>query len=359
MNGYEYERICAQYLKKIGFRRVSVTKASGDQGIDIIAFKGNKKYGFQCKYYSKPVGNKAVQEAFSGSKYYSCDVPVVITNNTFTKSAYELAYKLGVNLWDQKGEEIGKVELKNTHYEFTILYIGIKLIKFVGSFFAGFFIFCAFIFFVSTKSLNLRLVFFVTVILICWIKLLRIDGGLKTHCKICNNLLNKIGICKEDWNKEFIANEEIKKYINEIEIEKSKLSWLERVCCDQIEIAFCNEYNSRIDDFYNANPNLEINQNNYISIIGNNDEQDEKGAKTSSIPLISSDLFHPLRMQNIERIEKYIKLIFFPVIWLINRIKLILNFKKYKSRTDNYLIDSNNLVENDDIDESSFDNENE
>ena len=88
MDGHEYEYACAQYLKRNGFTKVQVTKASGDQGIDIIATK-EKKYGIQCKYYSGAVGNKAVQEAYAGSKFYGCDVAVVMTNNTFTKSAKE------------------------------------------------------------------------------------------------------------------------------------------------------------------------------------------------------------------------------------------------------------------------------
>ena len=47
MDGHEYEYACAQYLKRNEFTKVQVTKASGDQGIDIIATKG-KKYGIQC-----------------------------------------------------------------------------------------------------------------------------------------------------------------------------------------------------------------------------------------------------------------------------------------------------------------------
>lgn len=71
MDGHEYEYACAQYLKRNGFINVQVTKASGDQGIDIIATKG-KKYGIQCKYYSAAVGNKAVQEAYAGANFYGC-----------------------------------------------------------------------------------------------------------------------------------------------------------------------------------------------------------------------------------------------------------------------------------------------
>lgn len=100
IDGYEFEHQCAALLKRRGFSQVTVTQSSNDQGIDIIAFKNGKKYGVQCKYYSSPVGNKAVQEAFSGAKYYNCDVAVVMSNNIFTKSAEELADKTGVLLWE-------------------------------------------------------------------------------------------------------------------------------------------------------------------------------------------------------------------------------------------------------------------
>lgn len=72
---------------------------SGDFGIDITAYKNSIKYGIQCKYYDKPVGNKAVQEAYAGAAYYNCDKPMVITNTTFTNQAQKLAAHLGVELW--------------------------------------------------------------------------------------------------------------------------------------------------------------------------------------------------------------------------------------------------------------------
>lgn len=100
MNGHQYEYDCANRLRKSGFYKVSVTRGSGDQGIDVIAYKSGEKYGIQCKYYSSPVGNFAVQEAFAGAKHYNCKYAVVLTNNTFTKSARELAKSTNVLLWE-------------------------------------------------------------------------------------------------------------------------------------------------------------------------------------------------------------------------------------------------------------------
>lgn len=101
LNGYQFEQTCAKILQSKGYFDIEVTKSSGDQGVDIIASKGLVKYAVQCKYYSSPVGNKAVQEVYAGAKYYDCSNCIVMTNSTFTKSAKELAAKLGVQLWEK------------------------------------------------------------------------------------------------------------------------------------------------------------------------------------------------------------------------------------------------------------------
>lgn len=100
MDGYQFEYQCADILKRNGFSKIQITKSSGDQGVDILAYRRRKKYGIQCKYYSYPVGNKAVQEAYAGANFYDCDKAMVMTNLTFTRSASELAEKLEVELWE-------------------------------------------------------------------------------------------------------------------------------------------------------------------------------------------------------------------------------------------------------------------
>lgn len=101
MDGHTFEYYCAELLKKNGYRNVEVTKASGDQGIDIIAYKNGVKYGIQCKCYASNIGNKAVQEVFAGIKFYDCKVGIVMTNRYYTTSAKELAAKNGVILYDR------------------------------------------------------------------------------------------------------------------------------------------------------------------------------------------------------------------------------------------------------------------
>ena len=102
MDGHSFEYFCAEVLKKNGFVNVSVTKGSGDQGVDVLAEKGGIKYAVQCKNYSSALGNTPVQEVNAGKTFYNCHVGVVMTNSIFTPGAKELAQATGVLLWDRK-----------------------------------------------------------------------------------------------------------------------------------------------------------------------------------------------------------------------------------------------------------------
>lgn len=102
MTGEEFEKFCIVILSKNNFINVKQTKSSGDQGVDILAEKDGIKYAIQCKCYSKPVGNHAIQEVYSGKDYYNCHIGAVLTNQTFTESAITLANKTNILLWDRK-----------------------------------------------------------------------------------------------------------------------------------------------------------------------------------------------------------------------------------------------------------------
>lgn len=101
IDGHEFEYVCADILRLRGYKNVNVTKGSGDQGVDVTAERDGIKYAVQCKYYSNPVGNTAVQEIYTGMQYYKAHVGIIMTNSIFTISAKELAEKLGVVLWDR------------------------------------------------------------------------------------------------------------------------------------------------------------------------------------------------------------------------------------------------------------------
>ncbi len=101
MTGEEFEIFCYKILIKNGYKNVRLTKRTGDQGVDIVATKDFVKYAIQCKCYNQPISNKAVQEIYSGKDFYNCHVAVVMTNQTFTSSAKELAKINNVLLWDR------------------------------------------------------------------------------------------------------------------------------------------------------------------------------------------------------------------------------------------------------------------
>ncbi len=114
MEGHDFEQFCADVLAQNGFERIKVTQGSGDQGVDIIAYKDDVKYGIQCKCYSSDIGNRAVQEVFAGKAYYQCHIGVVLTNRYFTKSAIELANRNGIILWN-RDKLLQMVEKCNKH----------------------------------------------------------------------------------------------------------------------------------------------------------------------------------------------------------------------------------------------------
>jgi restriction system protein len=90
MSGIQFEH----YLKKLfshrGYR-VSITKASGDLGVDLIAVRGDERIAIQVKRYQRTVSRRAVSDAVAGMKHYRCNRAMVVTNSYFTPGAQTLA----------------------------------------------------------------------------------------------------------------------------------------------------------------------------------------------------------------------------------------------------------------------------
>lgn len=101
MSGFEFEKFISRLFQKMGYKSYT-TQETNDQGVDVIAEKGDVRIAIQTKCYNGVVGNSAIQEIVAGMKYYDADKAMVITNSTFTKSAVELAKKNNVQLWDRK-----------------------------------------------------------------------------------------------------------------------------------------------------------------------------------------------------------------------------------------------------------------
>jgi len=117
LDGPEFEAYVALVLQDNGFRRVQITKGSGDQGVDILCERNGKSYAVQCKNYEGAVGNFAVQEAYAGAQFYSREIPVVVCPGEFTRGAKELAKATGVMLWDgRKLSRMMKVSGRRPHH---------------------------------------------------------------------------------------------------------------------------------------------------------------------------------------------------------------------------------------------------
>jgi hypothetical protein len=101
LRSIQFESFLRDVFENLGFA-VSMTKASGDQGVDLVAAKNGLKLAIQAKGYDQmvTVGNSAVQEAHTGMAYYRCDACAVITQSSFTNHAKELAKSIGCELID-------------------------------------------------------------------------------------------------------------------------------------------------------------------------------------------------------------------------------------------------------------------
>lgn len=97
MTPSEYEHFCARLLTAKGWQ-AEATKASGDQGVDVVARWAYRCLVAQAKKYTSPVGNAAVQEVYAGMAHYRADHGAVVTTAGFTPSAHGQARSTGVLL---------------------------------------------------------------------------------------------------------------------------------------------------------------------------------------------------------------------------------------------------------------------
>jgi hypothetical protein len=96
-DGWAFEKRCAEILTSSGWE-VEITPGSGDFGADLIAKRGITSVAIQCKRWSYPVNNKAVQEAYAGRGHYSSTHAAVVSLSGYTKAAKAQATRLRVRL---------------------------------------------------------------------------------------------------------------------------------------------------------------------------------------------------------------------------------------------------------------------
>lgn len=100
MDGIAFERLLGDLYTQMGYE-VTYTKASGDQGADLLLTKGGERKIIQAKRYKDDISNTAVQEAVAAKAFYKIPHTAVATNRYFTKGAKDLAAANGVELIDR------------------------------------------------------------------------------------------------------------------------------------------------------------------------------------------------------------------------------------------------------------------
>jgi len=85
--GIEFENEVARLYSELGYN-VTKTKASGDEGIDLIFSKGNEKILVQCKAYDKQLSPNTVRE-FYGAFRSTSEKGILISIKGVSSQAFE------------------------------------------------------------------------------------------------------------------------------------------------------------------------------------------------------------------------------------------------------------------------------
>jgi len=111
MSGAQFEVFIADLFRAMGHQAV-VLGGAGDQGVDIVVNRRGVRVAVQCKNYSKPVNNKAVQEIYAGARHHRCVEACVVAPAGYTSGAIALARSTEVSLFDADSvhQWIGEVD---------------------------------------------------------------------------------------------------------------------------------------------------------------------------------------------------------------------------------------------------------
>lgn len=100
MSGAQFEVFVAEALHAMGYK-ARVLGGLGDQGVDVIAECEGSSVAVQCKNLGRPVGNRPVQEVYTGKAVHGCSEAWVVAPAGYTPGAIETASKTGVNLFNK------------------------------------------------------------------------------------------------------------------------------------------------------------------------------------------------------------------------------------------------------------------
>lgn len=104
LDGVQFENLTYKLLVNMGFD-VETTKATGDGGIDLVAYNKQPiikgKYIIQCKRWSSSVGEPILRDLYGTMTNERANKGILITSGTFTQSAIKFAEGKPLELIDR------------------------------------------------------------------------------------------------------------------------------------------------------------------------------------------------------------------------------------------------------------------
>ena len=100
MDAIEFEYYTADILRWRGIQ-ANVTRASGDDGVDVFAIgPDGKRCAVQCKRYKKSVGPETLRELAGSKELHKCESALLVTTTSLTAAAQQTAGQLNIDVID-------------------------------------------------------------------------------------------------------------------------------------------------------------------------------------------------------------------------------------------------------------------
>jgi hypothetical protein len=77
LRGLELEKALAKLYYEMGYT-VQTTKSSGDEGVDLFLYKGEKKIVVQCKGHKNPIGVSVIRDLYGAMLHFKADIAILV-----------------------------------------------------------------------------------------------------------------------------------------------------------------------------------------------------------------------------------------------------------------------------------------
>ena len=99
-----FERLVCRFLVSSGFQGVRLVGQVHDQGADIIAHRGGKRWLIQVKHWKAKIGCETIDRTLESLQFYRANIPVVVSLNGFQENAIIqqqklMAQQIPLQLW--------------------------------------------------------------------------------------------------------------------------------------------------------------------------------------------------------------------------------------------------------------------